>query len=137
MTKTMTWVGLDVHARSTQAAAVSAETGELQRRSFGGETDAVVAWLSGLPEPVHGCFEAGPTGFGLARAAAAAGIRLEVVAPSKTPRAAGDRIKTDRKDAERLVRLLMAGSLTPIRVPSAKEEAPATSSAPASSCAPT
>jgi len=72
---------------------------------------------------VHGCYEAGPTGFGLHRAGAAAGIRIDVVAPSKTPRAGGDRVKTDRKDAELLARLLIAGQLTAVRVPDARMEA--------------
>jgi transposase len=68
-------------------------------------------------------YEAGPTGFGLARAADAAGIEMLVVAPGKTPRAAADRIKTDKRDAELLVRLLMAGSLRPILVPTPAQEA--------------
>jgi hypothetical protein len=54
----------------------------------------VVAWLGGLPGPVLAVYEAGPTGFGLYRAARAAGLAIEVVAPSKTPRASGDRVKT-------------------------------------------
>jgi transposase len=65
--------------------------------------------LAGLPQPLQGCYEAGPTGFGLYRAAEAAGVRVEVIAPSKTPRASGDRIKSDREDAELLARLLLAG----------------------------
>ena len=83
----------------------------------------MVDWLRELPQPVHGCYEAGPTGYALYRAAEAAGVRVEVVAPSKTPRAAADRIKTDRKDAELLVRLLLAGSLSVVAVPSASFEA--------------
>ena len=59
-----------------------------------------------------GCYEAGPTGFGLYRAAVAAGIGMQVIAPGKTPRGPSDRVKTDRKDAELLARLLLAGSLT-------------------------
>src|SRR4051794_18341617 len=93
MAVTMTYVGLDVHARSTHAAAVDAATGELRRARFGGDAAEVVAWLAALPQPLRGCYEAGPTGFGLYRAAEAAGLTLEVVAPSKTPRAPGDRIK--------------------------------------------
>src|SRR5205814_422820 len=111
MPGTMTWAGLDVRARSIQAAVVLAETGELRRMRFGAEPERVVGWLSALPAPVHACYEAGPKGYGLARAAAAAGLRMEVIAPSTTPRAPGDRIKSDRKDAELLVRLLMAGQL--------------------------
>ena len=123
MTATMTWVGLDVHARSTHAAAIDRESGELTRARFGVGVEEVTAWLQGLPQPIHGCYEAGPTGYALYRATEAAGLRVDVVAPSKTPRAAADRVKTDRKDAELLVRLLLAGSLSAVAVPSASCEA--------------
>jgi transposase len=113
----MTYVGLDVHARSTHAAAIEVASGELRRARFGGGSDEVIAWLAGLPQPLKGCYEAGPTGFALYRAAEAAGLELDVVAPSKTPRAPGDRIKTDRKDAELLARLLLAGQLSAVAVP--------------------
>ena len=123
MMQTMTWVGLDVHARSTHAAVVDAETGELRRARLGGGTDEVMRFLGALRGPVRVAYEAGPTGFGLVRAASAEGIEMIVVAPGKTPRAAADRIKTDQRDAELLVRLLMAGSLRAIHVPSATQEA--------------
>jgi transposase len=114
---TMTWVGLDVHARSTHAAAINSLTGELERARFGPGAGPVVAWLSELTGPVRAAYEAGPTGFGLQRAAEAAGVAVQVVAPGKTPRAAADRVKTDRKDAELLARLLLAGQLQPVHVP--------------------
>jgi transposase len=120
---TMTSVALDVHARSTQATSVDMVTGEVARARLSGDTDELVGFLLGLAQPVRACYEAGPTGFGLARAARAAGIVLEVIAPSKTPRKRGERIKTDRRDADHLVRQLIAGALTPIRIPSADEEA--------------
>lgn len=123
MSGTMTWVGLDVHARSTQATAFDVLSGELTRRRLPGEADAVVAWLQGLPRPVRACYEAGPTGFVLARTANDAGIAVEVIAPSKIARPAGERIKSDRRDAELLLRLLMAGQLRAVRVPSEGEEA--------------
>jgi transposase len=123
LTETMTSAGLDVHARSIDAAAVCVATGELTRGRFGGAPEAVIGWLKGLPGPVHACYEAGPTGFGLQRAATAAGVWVDVVAPSKTPRAAGDRVKTDRKDAELLARLLLAGQLTAVKVPAPRMEA--------------
>jgi transposase len=123
MGDTMTWAALDVHARSTDAAAVDALSGELGRARFRGGVEPVVAWLAALPAPVHAVYEAGPTGYGLARLAAARGIRVDVIAPGKTPRAAADRIKTDRRDAELLVRQLMAGALRPIHVPSPAMEA--------------
>ncbi len=117
MNGTMTSVGLDVHARSTHGAAIDLASGELRRARFGAGTGEVVEWLTELPAPVRAAYEAGPTGFGLARAARQAGIDVEVVAPSKTPRAPGDRVKTDRKDAELLARLLIAGQLRPVTVP--------------------
>jgi transposase len=115
---TMTWVGLDVHARSTHASAIDVVTGELTRVRFGAGMDEVVAWLSGLRAPARVVYEAGPTGFALYRAARAAGIAIEVIAPSKTARPSGDRVKNDRKDAELLARLAMAGQLTAVVVPS-------------------
>jgi len=123
VTATMTWVGLDVHARSTHAAAIDRESGELTRARFGAGVEEVVDWLQGLPQPIHGCYEAWPTGYAVYRATDAAGLRVDVVAPSKTPRAAADRVKTDRKDAELLVRLLLAGSLSAVAVPPARVEA--------------
>ena len=117
MRETMTYVGLDVHARSTHAAAIDVRSGELCRARFGRGSDEAIAWLQTLPQPLKGCYEAGPTGFALYRAAEAAGLQIEVIAPSKTPRAPGDRIKTDRKDAELLARLLLAGQLKSVAVP--------------------
>jgi transposase len=98
-------------------------SGELTRWRFRGDLETPVAWLRSLPGPVWACYEAGPTGFGLYRAASAAGVRMDVIAPGKTPRGRSDRVKTDRKDAELLARCLMAGSLTAIPVPSVQVEA--------------
>src|SRR6478609_6637826 len=119
----MTVAGFDVHARSTHGAAICVPTGELVRIRFGAGVGGPVEWLRSLPGPVRACYEAGPTGFGLYRAAVASGIDMRVVAPGKTPRAPSDRVKTDRKDAELLARLLLAGSLKAIAVPSARVEA--------------
>ncbi len=123
MTGIVTWAGLDVHARSTHAAAIDAATGELVRARFGPGIEEPVAWLKGLPGPVRACYEAGPTGFGLYRAAERAGVDVQVIAPGKTPRGSSDRVKTDRKDAELLARLLLAGSLTTVVVPPVEIEA--------------
>ena len=123
MTGTMTFAGLDVHARSTHAAAIDVASGELRRVRFGVGSELVIEWLQALPQPVYACYEAGPTGFALYRAASAAGLRVDVIAPSKTPRAPGDRIKSDRKDAELLARLLLAGQLKTVTVPSTAVEA--------------
>jgi transposase len=68
-------------------------------------------------------YEAGPAGFGLYRAATRAGIGIQVIAPGKTPRGPSDRVKTDRKDAELLAQVLLAGSLTRVVVPAPAVEA--------------
>lgn len=117
-----TTVGLDVHARSVVAEAVDWATGQVFGRRLVPATGEVLAWVAGLPGPVAVTYEAGPTGFGLARAFAAAGIRCEVIAPSKLERPPGDRIKTDRRDAQRMARLLHIGEITGIRVPTVAEE---------------
>lgn len=117
------WVGLDVHARSTVASVLDGLSGEVRTLRVPPWCEETVAWLGTLPPPVRVAYEAGPTGFGLARACAAAGIGCVVAAPSKIPRASGDRVKTDRRDAERLVRLLRLGELVAVRVPTAVEEA--------------
>lgn len=117
------WVGLDVHARSTVAGVLDGRSGELRVRRVSSESGQTVEWLRALPQPVRVAYEAGPTGYGLARACATAGIVCTVAAPSKIPRAPGDRVKTDRRDAERLARLLRLGELVAVRVPEPHEEA--------------
>ncbi len=123
MTKVRTWAGLDVHAAATVACVVDVPSGEMTVERLAGRTAEVAAFCARLPAPVRVAYEAGPTGFGLARALEAAGIGCVVAAPGKIERPAHDRIKTDRRDAERLVRLLMIGGLHPVRVPSGEEEA--------------
>jgi transposase len=123
MAKARSWAGLDVHAASVFAVTVDGESGELCSHRLPGETARVVAFCADLPRPTRVAYEAGPTGFGLARALAAAGVECVVAAPGKIERPASDRVKTDRRDAERLVRLLMVGGLHAVRVPSGEEEA--------------
>jgi transposase len=123
MAKAKTLVGLDVHATKIIAAVLDAETGELQTFTMSGENAPVAGFCAGLPRPVRVAYEAGPTGYGLARDLAKRGVECVVAAPSKIPRASGDRVKTDRRDAEHLVRLLLAGKLHPVRVPGDEEEA--------------
>lgn len=118
-----TSVGLDVHARSVAAAAIDGVTGELFRSRLTPSFEHVESWLRELPGPVAVAYEAGPTGFGLYRHLSAAGIRCVVVAPSKVYRPAGDRVKTDAKDAILLARLLRLGELTAVAVPTADQEA--------------
>ena len=123
MAKARSLVGLDVHATKIVAAVLDAETGQLQTFAMSGENTKAAAFCAGLPRPVRVAYEAGPTGYGLARELAKRGVECVVAAPSKIPRASGDRVKTDRRDAEHLVRLLLAGKLHAVRVPGDEEEA--------------
>jgi transposase len=118
-----TSVGLDVHARSVAAAAIDGVTGELFQTKLTPSYEHIRTWLTGLPGPVAVAYEAGPTGFGLYRHLVAAGIRCEVVAPSKLQKPAGDRVKTDAKDAVHLARLLRLDEVTSVSIPSADQEA--------------
>ena len=87
-----TSVGLDVHARSVVACGLDGVTGELFERRLTPDHDELLGWLRRLPGPVEVTYEAGPTGYGLARQLTAAGIRCVVVAPSKLQRR-GHRIR--------------------------------------------
>jgi len=122
MAQSMSVVGLDVHASQTHAAILNVATGELRGVRLRMAPVQVTEFLAALPGPVRAVYEAGPTGFGLARAAAERGIDVRVVAAGKVPRAAGDRVKTDERDAERLARLLAAGELRFAFVPSVADE---------------
>jgi transposase len=116
------WVGLDVHAQSVVAGVIDAGSGEVRSLRLPPGAEATVARLQTLPAPVRVVYEAGPTGYRLARGCAGAGIDCVVAAPSRI-RPAADRVKTDRRDAERLARLLRLGEISPIRIPSLEEEA--------------
>jgi transposase len=117
-----TSVGLDVHARSVAAAAIDGVTGELVQARLTPSHDHIRSWLAERAGPVAVVYEAGPTGFGLYRALTAAGIRCVVAAPSKLQRPAGERVKTDAKDAVHLARLLRIGEVTAVTVPSVAQE---------------
>jgi transposase len=117
----MSLVGLDVHARQTHAAVLVPDTGELSVSKLRMEPVGVVSFLEGLG-PVHAVYEAGPTGFGLARTARERGLDVRVVAPGSIPKGSGDRVKTDRRDAIRLARLLAAGELSYAFVPTVEDE---------------
>jgi transposase len=123
MAKAKSLVGLDVHATKIVAAVLDAETGELSRFAMDGDAAGAAGFCAGLPRPVRVAYEAGPTGYGLARELQRRGVGCVVAAPSKIPRASGERVKTDRRDAEHLARLLLAGKLHPVRVPGPEEEA--------------
>jgi hypothetical protein len=90
-----TSVGLDVHARSIVACGLDTVSGQSAQRRLVPSAPAVLDWLRELPAPVAVAYEAGPTGFGLARQLTAAGVRCVVAALSKLHRPGGDRVKTD------------------------------------------
>lgn len=119
------FVGLDVHAASI-AVAVAEATGEV--RSLGtipNDPEAVAKLMRKLgPSPtLRVCYEAGPCGYVLYWQLTRLGIDCVVVAPTLVPVKVADRIKTDRRDAEKLARSLRSGDLTPVWVPDAAHEA--------------
>ena len=125
---TEVFVGIDVaKARNAVAIADGERGGEVR---YLGEVDAseesmrrLVKRIAAKHERVHFCYEAGPTGYGLHRVISALGYPCIVVAPSLIPRKPGDRVKTNRRDAVALAKLLRAGELTAVWVPDEGHEA--------------
>jgi transposase len=122
------FIGVDV-AKLRNAVAV-ADTGRDGEVRFYGEVDAspdsmrrLAARLAGKYQRLHFCYEAGPTGYGLHRLLTGLGHSCIVVAPSLIPRKPSDRVKTNRRDAVSLARLLRAGELTAVWVPDTAHEA--------------
>ncbi|GEL24775.1 IS110 family transposase [Pseudonocardia sulfidoxydans NBRC 16205] len=118
-----TSVGLDVHARSVVACGLDGQTGQLFEQRLVPDPATVIDWVRALPGPAAVTYEAGPTGFGLARALTEVGIRCLVAAPSKLQRPTGDRVKTDVRDARHLARLLHLSEIVEVAVPSRELEA--------------
>jgi transposase len=119
------FVGMDVHKESIEIAL--ADEGEVRRfGKVGGDAasvDRAVRKLRSAHPRVVFVYEAGPCGFWLYRRLSAQGLACMVVSPSMTPKRAGERIKTDRRDAVKLARLARAGELTPLYVPDERDEA--------------
>jgi transposase len=122
------FVGLDVH-KATVAAAVAEGTRGGEVRQLGNmpnRADQIAKLAEKLGkngQRLSFCYEAGPCGYGLHRQLTALGHECIVVAPSLIPMKAGDRVKTDRRDAAMLAKLHRAGELTAVWVPDAAHEA--------------
>ena len=128
MSKELLYLGLDVHAENIAVALAEAgRDGEV--RNYGeipNTFHSIEKLLRKLGHPdkeLRVCYEAGPCGFVLARFLKKKGIACDVIAPSLTPKGAGDKIKTDRRDARMLARLHRAGELTAVHVPDERDEA--------------
>jgi transposase len=118
------WVALDVHKLSIVAATLPPSGGEPELQRIETTERAVRRFIDRLggPEGLAVCYEAGPGGFDLLRLLSSIGVACDVVAPSLVPVRAGDRVKTDRRDAKKLVRLFRAGELTFVAPPTPQIE---------------
>jgi len=121
------FIGMDVHKDSIEIAIAEGGSQEVRRYGkIGGTQDAMRKTLRKLVsqgKSLHFCYEAGPCGYELYRYLVSEGHDCWVVAPSLIPKKAGDKIKTDKRDAVQLARLFRAGELTPVYVPSREDEA--------------
>ena len=123
------FTGLDVHNDTIAVSLAPSDSTELRRYGIiGGQHDDVLKLLKKLEAahpgtPLRFCYEAGPRGYPLCRFIRSHGADCIIVAPSKVPRQPGDRVKTDRRDADQLARLFRAGELTGIYVPDPQDEA--------------
>lgn len=122
------YVGLDVHKDHVAVAHAAARrhadvtyVGPIGTREA--DLDKLLRRLHGRAARLVVAYEAGPCGYGLYRRLTAKGVPCHVVAPSLIPKKPGDRVKTDRRDAVQLARLLRAGELTPVYVPTVEDEA--------------
>jgi transposase len=123
------FIGLDVHNDSIAVSLAPSDSTEVRRYGIiGGTHDDVLKLIKKLraahPQArLKFCYEAGPRGYPLCRLIRSHGAECIIVSPSKVPRQPGDRVKTDRRDADQLARLFRAGELTGIYVPDAPDEA--------------
>lgn len=122
---TVRHVGLDVHAETITAAVAEPDGSGRELGTIANRAEAIRKFVAKLGDRarLRVCYEAGPTGYALYWQLTALGVHCDVIAPSLIPTKAGDRVKTDRKDAAKLARCYRAGDLTPVFVPDAATEA--------------
>jgi transposase len=118
------WVALDVHKLSIVAATLPPASGQPELHRVETTEKAIRRFVQRLggPQGLAVCYEAGPGGFDLLRLLGRIGVACEVIAPSLVPVRAGDRVKTDRRDAKKLVRLFRAGELSYVQAPTPETE---------------
>ena len=121
----LTYLGLDVHRDTISVAVLGPGREAPTVDRIANDEPSVRRLVAQFPNRrgLRACYEAGPTGYELARLLDRLDVRCQVIAPALIPKAPGDKIKTDSRDCRRLVRLHRAGELTPIRVPTVAEEA--------------
>ncbi len=125
MSTTMRYVGFDVHADTICAAVAEPDGSVRELGTIPNRAEAIRRLTTKLRSggDLRVCYEAGPTGYALYWQLTALGVPCEVIAPSLIPTKAGDRVKTDRRDAAKLAHCYRAGDLTPVFVPDAATEA--------------
>ena len=127
MSEVITYVGIDAHKKDLFVAMLIGQEKPPVTWQLANEPHAVRRLVRKLereaPGAVRACYEAGPCGYALQRQMTTARVNCQVIAPALVPRKPGDRVKTNRRDARKLVELLRAGLLTEVRPPTPKEEA--------------
>jgi len=120
-----TYVAFDDSKRKLVAAILRPDATDPEEREFPKDPHLIRRFFRRLTRDgstVRACYEAGVSGYDLYRQIKACDVSCDVVAPALTPRRPGQRIKTNRRDATKLVRLFRAGELTAIHVPDEAEE---------------
>ena len=127
MKQVTTFVGIDAHKKDLFIAMLSGDQSTPVTWQLANEPNAVRRLVRKLereaPGPVRACYEAGPCGYALQRQMTTTRVSCQVIAPALVPRKPGERVKTNRRDARKLVELLRAGLLTEVRPPTPEEEA--------------
>lgn len=118
-------LAMDVHKNTISAGVLEASWDTPLVDKVSADEESVRRLVARFEDPrrLWACYEAGPTGYELARLLGGLGVRCEVIAPSLIPTAPGHRVKTDKRDARRLALLFRAGQLSSVRVPTVAEEA--------------